>query len=161
MDCSIREATLDDYDALCPLFSEVDAQHREALPHLFRMPAGPARTKEFISDVTSDENAVLFLAERTGEVVGLIHVLVRDARDIPILVPRRYAVIDNLIISKGSRRSGIGRSLVARAEQWAAAKGANSVELNVWEFNKDAVAFYEKLGYATASRRMWKSDFGT
>jgi ribosomal protein S18 acetylase RimI-like enzyme len=30
------------------------------------------------------------------------------------------------------------------------------VELNVWEFNREASAFYGRLGYESASRRMSK-----
>lgn len=39
---------------------------------------------------------------------------------------------------------------------WAVAKGAASVELNVYEFNKNARFFYERLGYRTISRKMSK-----
>jgi ribosomal protein S18 acetylase RimI-like enzyme len=31
------------------------------------------------------------------------------------------------------------------------------VELTVWEFNEDAIAFYEKLGYTTILKRLWKA----
>jgi ribosomal protein S18 acetylase RimI-like enzyme len=43
------------------------------------------------------------------------------------------------------------------AHRWALDKKVRHVELNVWEFNKEAIAFYDKLGYETANRRMWKS----
>jgi len=36
-------------------------------------------------------------------------------------------------------------------------QGVKEVELNVWEFNQDAISFYEKLGYTTVSRKMWRS----
>jgi GNAT superfamily N-acetyltransferase len=44
-----------------------------------------------------------------------------------------------------------------RAHAWALDKGINQIQLNVWEFNEGAIAFYEKLGYTVASRTMWKS----
>jgi len=40
--------------------------------------------------------------------------------------------------------------------KWAIAKGATAIELNVYEFNKTAIAFYEALDYETLSRRMSK-----
>lgn len=73
------------------------------------------------------------------------------------MVARQYAMIGDLVVRKRFRRSGVGQSLVERAHQWALDKGAVQVELSVWEFNKEAIAFYEKLGYRTASRRMWNS----
>jgi hypothetical protein len=39
---------------------------------------------------------------------------------------------------------------------WAAKKGLHEVEVNVFDFNKGANAFYEGLGYETTSRRMRK-----
>jgi len=153
----IREATQGDYEALCAIFAEADAMHREALPHIFREAAGPARPRDFILKILADKNTALFVAEHEGEIIGLIHVRVRETPDIPILVPRRYAVINDLVVKEKFRRHGVGRALLERAERWALDKGATQVELVVWEFNKGAIAFYEKLGYKTISRRMWKS----
>ena len=157
MEFSIREANPEDYEGLCEVFAEVDSLHREALPQVFREPDGPARTKEYISGIIADENAALFVAQSDNQIIGLVHILLREAPDIPIMVPRRYAVIDSLAVKEGSRRSGIGRALMERAHQWARDQGAIQVELNVWEFNEGAIAFYEKLGYSTASRKMCRS----
>jgi len=63
-------------------------------------------------------------------------------------------VIDSLAVKEGFRRSGVGRALMERAHQWARDKGVTQVELGVWEFNEGAMAFYEKLGYRPASRKM-------
>ncbi len=39
---------------------------------------------------------------------------------------------------------------------WAVSKGATAIELMVFEFNQNAIAFYRDLGYDTLSRRMVK-----
>ena len=44
-----------------------------------------------------------------------------------------------------------------RAHQWAVDKKLNQIRLNVWEFNEGAMQFYEKLGYISKTRQMWKS----
>jgi ribosomal protein S18 acetylase RimI-like enzyme len=41
-----------------------------------------------------------------------------------------------------------------QAHEWAIAKGAVDIELNVFEFNQPALAFYRALGYETSTRRM-------
>lgn len=155
MNFSIREATQGDYEGLCDVFAEVDTLHRKALPHVFREPDGPARTKEYISGLIANEDVSLFVAEREGQIIGLVQTIIRQAPDIPIMVARQYAMIGDLVVRKRFRRSGVGQSLVEGAHQWALDKGVAQVELSVWEFNKEAIAFYEKLGYRTASRRMW------
>ena len=43
-----------------------------------------------------------------------------------------------------------------KMQEWATTKGATSIELNVYEFNKTAISFYERLGYQTLSRKMSK-----
>ena len=45
---------------------------------------------------------------------------------------------------------------MAGAEEWAAQRGAAGLELHVWEFNAEAIAFYRRQGYSTAGRRMWR-----
>ena len=150
----VRRATVQDYAGMCAVLNEVDAQHREALPHLFRDPCGVARSRAYIAAIIEDEDAGLWLAEREGQVVGVVHVSIRESGDIPILVPRRYAVIENLAVATGHRRRGIGRALMLAAEHWALGKGIAQVELHVYEFNQGARAFYEVLGYQTASRKM-------
>jgi diamine N-acetyltransferase len=43
-----------------------------------------------------------------------------------------------------------------KVHEWAIAKGATAIELNVYEFNKTAISFYQRLGYETLSRKMSK-----
>ena len=37
---------------------------------------------------------------------------------------------------------------------WALARGVKEIELNVWEVNPDAIAFYERMGYQSIRRTM-------
>jgi ribosomal protein S18 acetylase RimI-like enzyme len=154
VDITIRRAVPDDYDALCEIFDEVDRLHRECLPHIFRKPAAPVRDRAFLLNQISDENVGLFVAETGGQVVGLVHVLVRDTPPIPILVPRRVASIDSIGVEQRFTRAGIGRALMRQAEQWARDQGASAIELSVYEFNQAAQALYRNLGYQTQNRRM-------
>jgi ribosomal protein S18 acetylase RimI-like enzyme len=43
---------------------------------------------------------------------------------------------------------------MAHAQRWATERGLREIELNVWEFNQSAIAFYEALGYVTERRKM-------
>jgi ribosomal protein S18 acetylase RimI-like enzyme len=157
MGISIREATRDDYESICELYAEADAFHAEALPALFRVADGPARTEYFISHLIQDEDVALLVAEAGGELVGVVHVVERAAPDFPCVVPRRYAQVDSLAVKASFRRQGTGRSLMEEARRWAAGRGLPRIELTVWEFNQGAMALYEELGYETANRKMWRS----
>ena len=150
----IRKATARDYDDLCLLINEIDELHRANVPHVFRESAGPVRDKDSVRGLLADETAGLFVAEAEGELVGFVHMVVRDTPDVAIFVPRRYAVVDTLVVRERSRRMGVGRALMERARNWATGSGASEIELNVYEFNEPAMAFYRSLGYRTLSRKM-------
>lgn len=152
----IRAATGEDYEVLCNLFAEVDLLHSDRLPGFFRRPEGPARGREFFHHMMEGEGSVLLVAQWEGRVVGFVVALIRESLPIPIITPRRYAVIDSLGVAREFRRRGIGKALMDRAEEWALVKGIREMELNVWEFNSDAIAFYERRGFHTISRRMLK-----
>ena len=157
MDVEIRFAEAGDYNSLCALCEQGDRIHCENLPHLFRSPDGPAREWKYIQSLLGDPNVALLVTEAQGKVVGFAHVVLLHSPNTTLHVPRRYAVIDNIVVDEGHRRSGIGRALMARAENWAREKGATSVELNVYMFNQQAKGLYEVLGYEGVSVKMSKS----
>jgi len=153
----IRPALPQDYQALCQLLEDVDALHQDHLPDRFRQAPGPVRDRAYIFDLIEDENTALLVAEIEGLVTGMVHLTIVDVPPIPILVPRQVAIIENLVVGEGFRWAGTGRALMAAAQVWARRKGADSLELTVYEFNRAARTFYEKMGYETMSRRMSKA----
>jgi GNAT superfamily N-acetyltransferase len=156
MNIMVREARADDYDELCQIIDQVDALHREHLPHIFCRPPGPVRERAYILDLIADQEVGLFVAEVDGQLAGLVHVVMWETPPVPILVPRCVASVDNLAVRSDVRRAGVGQALMDRAHRWARAHGAAEVELTVYEFNEPAIAFYSSLGYSTSNRRMSK-----
>jgi ribosomal protein S18 acetylase RimI-like enzyme len=130
--------------------------HRDNLPHIFQKPSGAAREQDYYSGLIADENGALLVAEVGEKLVGFVHAIVRDAPAIPVFVPRRYAIVDGIGVKSGFQNRGIGRILVGKMQEWAIAKGATSIELNVYEFNEIAISFYERLGFQAFSRKMSK-----
>ena len=56
-------------------------------------------------------------------------------------------------VDPDSRRTGVGRRLVEAILEWAEAEGATEIELGATAINRDAVVFYERLGFADTSER--------
>jgi len=156
MKVNIRKASVEDYDSLCSTFDEVDALHRNNLPHIFKKSDGPVREHDYYLGLISDDNVGLFVAESDGDVVGFVHVIIKEAPGIPIFIQRQYVVIDNILVKSGFRNHGIGKLLMDKIQEWSIIKGVSSIELNVYEFNSSAIFFYKKCGYKTFSRRMSK-----
>jgi diamine N-acetyltransferase len=154
MELSIRPATIDDYDGVALVFDEIDRLHRQALPHIFRAVAGRALERAYFEAVLADPEADWLLAERAGEIVGFANVRILHAPDRPMLVPRSFVEAGSLAVRADHQHTGIGRALMGRVADWAVARGLDEIELNVWEFNRDAIGFYEVLGYVTERRTM-------
>jgi ribosomal protein S18 acetylase RimI-like enzyme len=152
----VRSAIERDYQDVCRLFEEGDALHSEVVPQVFRKPVGPTRTEEFFSSLLQDENGILFVAEFRKQVVGLVHVFLRESSDMPIMVPRKYAYIGDLVVSEKHRRQGIGEALMNQAQNWAVQRKVFQLELNVWDFNRHAINLFKKLGYSMSRHQMWK-----
>lgn len=153
---TVRRATKDDYEGMWQILTETEALHARALPAIFRATSSPAQDRDIILASLRDKSGVWFLAEKDGQIAGIIHVSAQEAPDAPFLVPRRYAKVNDLAVKKEFQRHGVGQALMAEAEKWTGEKGLKSIELMVWEFNKDAHAFYKRLGYNPASRILWK-----
>lgn len=151
----IRPATEDDFASLSQLYFDVDALHHRALPGLFRAPDAITRSVEFIKGVLANEENLMLVAEWDGELIGFIHATVHDLEH-PFMVPQRVAHIHDIVVAEAFRGRGAAPAMLTQAVDWAAEQGATQIQLNVFEFNDRARAFYEKNGFLTGSRRMWK-----
>jgi diamine N-acetyltransferase len=152
---SVRGAEPADHAQLSQMFDELDRLHREGAPWLFQSPEREPRPAEWLRARLADPGAALLVAD-AGSCVGLASIQLRAAPDFPVFIPQQYAVIDDLIVHPGWRRRGVGRMLYQACEAWARMRGAPWVELNVYEFNREAYEFYSAVGFGTSLRRLRK-----
>jgi ribosomal protein S18 acetylase RimI-like enzyme len=157
MNYLIREATPEDYEGLRAVLREIEILHQRTLPDVFVKYPKPIWSKEFVPETLSNDDANLFVAESAGQIIGLLRVVIQETPDLPFLVKGRYAFIDTVVVAEAFRRAGVGKALIERAHRWAAEKNLAQIRLNVWEFNEGAIRFYEKLGYVSKTRQMWRS----
>jgi GNAT superfamily N-acetyltransferase len=157
MEILIRKAVPQDYADLCALFDQVDALHRDRLPWLFRKPEGPGREVSEILAWLEADDVALFVAEVGGKLAGFIHAYIRESPPYPIFFPRRWVNIDTMVVDRVLQRKGIGGALMGKVHQWAEEKGATSIELSVYAFNREAIAFYQAQGYKVVRHLMSKS----
>lgn len=151
---SIRPAVMEDLPAVIALLEVVDDLHREALPWLFRKVEDRSRT-QFLEDYVSQPDRTMLVAMTSkNELAGVLYMLIRSASRAPIVLPALVAEIDSLVVDRSARRQGVGTRLVRAALQWARDQGAARTELGVYEFNDEARAFWESVGFQTLSRRM-------
>jgi ribosomal protein S18 acetylase RimI-like enzyme len=104
-------------------------------------------------DVMSRLAELVLVAERRGELVGLLSVHVTPMLHRPKPVGRLTA----LVVTESARHQGVGRSLVTAAEERLLASGCGLVEVTSNRRLTEAHAFYERLGYEVTSIRLKKS----
>ena len=75
-----------------------------------------------------------------------------DTPENPAMVPRRRLHVETLVVAGKQRRHGIGRRMMFEVAQWGRGHGAVELVLTTWVGNRDAAAFYERLGYRELSR---------
>lgn len=153
----LRQAEADDIQTLYLLFSPVDQMHRDAHPEIFKQAEYPEDIKKYYRSCILDPDSTIIIAERENQMIGGVICSLETAPDIPILVPRKIACIENITVSLGFRNKGVGRLLIEAIQEWAEQRGASAIELTVWEFNRDAARFYERLGFQPFRRRMVKN----
>lgn len=67
---------------------------------------------------------------------------------------RDYLDIDEFGVDEAHRREGVATEMIAFIRAYAKEAGFSRIELNMWEFNRDALAFYESVGFSTYRRYM-------
>ena len=65
---------------------------------------------------------------------------------------RRYYKIEEIGVDKSRRGEGAGALLMTFLKADAKEKGYEKIELDVWEFNKNALRFYESQGFSCYRR---------
>jgi GNAT superfamily N-acetyltransferase len=150
---AIRPASPADYEPTGALFDQLDALHREQLPWLFRAPSERPRSQDYFDTLSASDRGCVLVAE-AGGLVGLACVRLQRAPELAVFIPQTWGVLDDLVVSATFRRRGVGARLLGAAESWVMERGAAWLELGVYNFNADARAFYEALGYSPVSTKL-------
>lgn len=140
----LREAVAADFESLLSLYRDLDVTHQ--LLDVGVRKRGDKERRAHLRRSLVDPRTRLVVARSRNEVVGFaIAGFISRERDV---------TIQAISVRQDFRRRCVGTSLMRDVEAWAQDKKARFVELGVYEFNPEARAFYEKLGYLTVSRVM-------
>lgn len=152
MSIQVRFAAPADYPSFLRVASEALAHHVALVPDVFRS-ADPALPVSYFTQYLADTDADVIVAEDDGEIVGYVIMRLRHT-ELPLHVPRTIAHIENFGVLAAYRRKGVGRSIFERCSERARQRGAQSLELDCWEANLEALRFYAALGMRTQRRRL-------
>ena len=148
-----RFAREDDLPRVNELRRQVNDLHVAGMPEVFK-PGFPPELRDYIFAIWDDPKKEIVVAEREGVICGfavLQHVVRPET---PFKLKMDFLDIDEFGVDAACRRQGVGLEMVAFIRDYAREKGIRRLELNMWEFNQDALAFYEAAGFSTYRRYM-------
>ncbi|MDA8388238.1 MAG: GNAT family N-acetyltransferase [Nitrospiraceae bacterium] len=135
---AVRRARPSDVPMMCRLLEE-----------LFRMeydfePDAGRQEKGLRALLKRRKSAVLLVAEKAGEVLGMcsVQVLISTAEG------GRVGLLEDLVVKDGLRGFGIGSALLTEALKWCAFRGLLRVQLLRDAGNGPALDFYTHRGWS-------------
>ena len=134
-DTLLRRATLDDLDAVAPLF--------DAYRQFYSQPTDVMRARDYLQARMTLGESVVLVAERAGQVVGFTQLY-------PIFSSVRTArtwLLNDLFVAESARRFGVARALLDAAANFAREEGAAGLMLETTRDNGPARALYRAAGW--------------
>lgn len=137
MKTSIRRATLDDLDALTPLF--------DAYRGFYEQRSEPELARDFLQARLQRGESVIFLGHIGDTPAGFtqLYPMFSSVR------ARRVWILNDLFVAPEARRHGVAQGLLRAAADFARADGAARLELETTPDNHTAQALYRALGWQT------------
>ena len=149
----VRLARANELDRVNELRRQVNVLHVEGKPEVFK-PGFGEEIRNFIHAIWNDPEQWIAVALRDEQICGfaILHHFHRPEN--PVMKERDFLDIDEFCVDEAFRRQGVASAMVAFIRDFAKEKGIHRIELNMWEFNQDALAFYEAAGFRTYRRYM-------
>jgi GNAT superfamily N-acetyltransferase len=136
----IRSASSDDSEQLAALVEQLGYRADERF------------IRDQLTELASRPGTTVFVADDNGAIIGLLCFSI-----IPLLhVSGGLGRISALVVDSECQGNGVGRRLVAEAEEFAWNTGCARIEITSGDHRPDAHAFYEAIGYFQDCRRFIK-----
>ena len=148
----IRTATEQDIDAILELNRQIGLIHFEHAPDVFCPPSPQER--DFLLNAIGSEGRLFCVAVLDAEVVGFLTARIDINEAIPFLTRLPICRIGSVVVDEHHRSRGIGKALIAHCDDWAKARDACQIRLEVMSFNERAKSLYETLGFKVQSQIM-------
>lgn len=150
---TVRIARDADLESVNILRKQVNDLHVAGKPEVFK-PGFSDELRNFVRVIQDDPEQDIAVAEADGRICGfaVLHHIRKPEN--PFMYERDFLDIDEFCVDEAWRRRGVASALVGFTRDYAREKGIRRIELNMWEFNQDALAFYEAAGFRTFRRYM-------
>ena len=150
---AVRFAKESELDRVNALRKQVNDLHGAGRPDIFK-PGFSKELQDHIRTIWNDPRQRIVVDERDGVLCGFAVLNHITRPENPFMRVRDYLDIDEFCVDETYRRTGVGTELIDFVRTYAKESGFDRIELNMWEFNRDALLFYESVGFQTYRRYM-------
>ena len=152
---TIRPSTPDDLEAVLD-FDELLFEH-QARPPSFTGRTAPPRDelRREEAGMWDDPNQFPFVAERNGQIIGMLLLYLRPAGD--LRVPDQNIDLAFAATRNDARGSGTGLALTAHALNWAHEQGFRSMTVDWRSVNLLSSRFWPRRGFRPQYLRLYRS----
>ena len=149
----IRFAKENELERVNELRKQVNDLHVAGKPDVFKPGFGP-ELRDFINVIWNDPTDNIVVAEDNGFICGFAVINHITKPESPFMKERDFLDIDEFCVNEEHRRKGVATAMIEFIKNFAKENGFHRIELNMWEFNQGALAFYEAAGFETFRRYM-------
>lgn len=149
----VRFAKREDLERINEIRKMVHEVHARGRADLFKAEFGDD-LRNYIYDIWNAEDKDILAAERNGVICGFACVQYVDKSENPVMNGRKFYKVEEFGVDEKFRRQKVAAEMMEFIREEAKRLGMNRVELDMWEFNKSALAFYEAAGFKTYRRYM-------
>lgn len=111
-------------------------------------------TKDKVEKEMKNPGSLFYVAEIDGNVVAYMKLNLDEAQTEQGL--SNSMEIQRIYVLKDYKNRSIGKQLMQKAIQEAESRQLNYIWLGVWEKNTKAIGFYEKRGFTTFDKHIFK-----
>lgn len=141
----IRFAKPEDIPGILALLQQVGRLHYEGRPDIFREDAQKYDAEQ-LQELLADPDRPILVAAKESQILGYAFCVRKEIAGHSVLKDDCCLYIDDLCVDAACRGQGVGSQLYHAAQTLAKEMGLRRITLNVWAFNQQALAFYEKCG---------------
>lgn len=153
----VKEATLDDLEALVSLNESVQNIHSKEYPAIFKESPAQSDLLDFFQSLIDNDSSRIYIAIENKLPVGYISCNVIDRPSSTLTHAMVKIHIEHIAVRSSSRNQGVGRKLIEQINLLAKALGARHISLESWLFNENAIGFFKKVGFQPYSSLMWSA----
>ncbi|WP_143121259.1 GNAT family N-acetyltransferase, partial [Streptosporangium canum] len=145
----------DDVVILAQLNRFVHDLHVDARPDTFHLVHAADELAPHFAAFLAREGAMAYIAESSENgPVGYITAAIQNRSADALMHPQRFVYVNHIAVDPRVARMGVDSALVESVRAEALEAGCASLFADVWDFNIEALAFFEGQGFGRVQHRL-------